>query len=80
MLNEVTGRCKKCLNEDRILADGRHLESLLLREYESQRKLLTEQLERSENIYRQQQQNIEQCIASTEKDLALLEQQINTQI
>lgn len=67
------------VNGDRILADGKHLESLLLAEYESQRKLLTEQLERSGTIYRQHQRDIGQRIAASEEDLALLEKQIGTQ-
>ncbi|WP_323845668.1 HlyD family efflux transporter periplasmic adaptor subunit [Microbulbifer magnicolonia] len=67
------------VNGDRILADGKHLESVLLAEYESQRKLLSEQLERSERVYRRQQQDIEQRIAASEQDMALLEKQIRIQ-
>lgn len=66
------------VNGDRILADGKHLESLLLAEYESQRKLLTEQLARNDKIHARQQRNIEQRIAATEEDLGLLKAQIQT--
>ncbi|MCW8126872.1 HlyD family secretion protein [Microbulbifer halophilus] len=67
------------VNGDRILADGKHLESLLLAEYKSQRQLLSEQLERSEKIYRQRRRDLEQRIAATKEDLSLLEKQIATQ-
>ncbi|MFA0813689.1 HlyD family secretion protein [Microbulbifer epialgicus] len=67
------------VNGDRILADGKRLESVLLAEYESQQKLLKEQLGRSKKIYRQQRLDVDQRIAASEEDLALLEKQIETQ-
>lgn len=75
----VKGQPLFVVNGDRVLTDGKHLESLILAEYESQRKLLTEQLERSEKIYRQQLRDIEHRITSREDDLTLLEEQIANQ-
>lgn len=66
------------VNGDRILADGKHLESLLLAEYKSQHKLPSEQLERSEKIYQQRRQDLEQRIVATKEDLSLLEKQVAT--
>ena len=66
------------VNGDRILEGGEHLESILLSEYESQRKLLSAQLERNKRIYLQQKENLEQRIASSKEDLALLNQQIQS--
>ena len=67
------------VNGDRILEGGEHLESILLGEYESQKKLLTEQLHRSERVHTQQQLDLEQRISSSRQDLALLERQIQMQ-
>ncbi|WKD49469.1 HlyD family secretion protein [Microbulbifer spongiae] len=67
------------VNGDRILADGKHLESLLLTEYKSQQQLVSEQLKRSEKIYHQQLRDLDQRIVAGEEDLALLEKQIETQ-
>ncbi len=66
------------VNGDRILKGGEHLEAILLSEYESQRKLLSAQLQRSERIYLQEKRNIEQRVASSKKDLALLDRQIKS--
>lgn len=67
------------VNGDRILEDGEHLESILLAEYESQKRILTEQLQRSERMHTQQQLDLEQRISSSLQDLALLERQIQMQ-
>ena len=64
------------VNGDRVLEGGEHLESILLREYESQKSLLTGQLERSEKIYFQQRADIDRRITSSRRDLALLKKQI----
>ena len=75
----VKGQPLFVVNGDRVLADGKNLESLLMEEYESQQELLTEQLKRGDRIYQQQLRNIKQQIAASKGDLALLEQQIVTQ-
>lgn len=67
------------VNGDRVLSDGKNLETLLLAEYESQRNLLSEQLARSEKLKQQKQQNIQQKIAAARRDLSLLDQQIIAQ-
>ncbi|WP_396675407.1 HlyD family secretion protein [Microbulbifer sp. JSM ZJ756] len=74
----VEGHPLIVVNGDRILDNGKHLESLLLAEYKSQRQLLNEQLARSEKIYRQQLQDIQQQTTATRQDLSLLEKQIVT--
>lgn len=66
------------VNGDRIMADGQHLETLLLAEYEKQRDSLTEQLKREEKIYQQQRLDITQRLSANQQDLSLLETQIKT--
>lgn len=66
------------VNGDRILASGDHLESKLLEEYEAQRKLLDEQLIRTQSIHVMHSQDIEQRIAAAKNELAMLNQQIET--
>lgn len=64
------------VNGDRILEGGRRLESVLLNEYESQRKLLTAQIERAKKISSKKEQNLKQRIIAAKADLKLLEKQM----
>jgi membrane fusion protein len=64
------------VNGDQILEGGEHLDVILLNEYESQKRLLSGQLERNEKIYLQQKKDIEQRIAFSKADLSLLDKQI----
>lgn len=66
------------VNGDRILADGDHLETRLLNEYESQRSLLNEQLTRTSNIYQRRAQDVAQRIQAAGQDLILLDEQLIT--
>ncbi len=66
------------VNGDRILADGVHLEALLLEEYEVQRQRLNQQIERTQNIYLSKVKDIERRVAAAQEDLVLLDQQIST--
>ncbi|KUJ82779.1 hypothetical protein AWR36_009430 [Microbulbifer flavimaris] len=75
----VKGQPLFAVNGDRVLADGKNLESLLIAEYESQHNLLNEQLERSERIHQQNLQNIERQIDLAEADLQLVRSQVKTQ-
>lgn len=64
------------LNDGKILASGDHLESKLLEEYETQHRLLTEQLTRNESIFKLQAKDINQRIYAAEKELQIMNQQI----
>jgi len=75
----IKGQPLIVVNGDRILADGKNLESILLEEYESQKNLVNEQMERGDKIYRQQLYDIDQRIAASSEDLALLEKQMELQ-
>ncbi len=75
----IKGQPLLVVNGDRILADGKNLEALLLTEYESQQKLVNEQLERGDKIYRQQLHDVDERINASREDLALLEKQIELQ-
>lgn len=66
------------INGDRILANGDHLESQLLDEYESQQQLLNEQLRRTDTIYTTRAKNIEQQIAAAQQKLGMLNKQLAT--
>lgn len=66
------------VNGDRMLADGDHLEHRLLNEYDSQRRLLNEQLLRTRGIYQRREQDIAQRITAAEQDLILLGEQLAT--
>ncbi|BBL99988.1 toxin secretion, membrane fusion protein [Microbulbifer sp. GL-2] len=75
----IKGQPLMVVNGDRILADGKNLESILLEEYESQKKLVNVQMERGDKIYRQRLYDIDQRIAASSEDLALLEKQMEFQ-
>ncbi|MEM6605158.1 MAG: hypothetical protein AAF671_05315, partial [Pseudomonadota bacterium] len=63
------------VNGDRTLASGEQLETLLLAEYERQQSVLSSQLLRADEIFRQRSQDFTQKIMSTERDLELLAEQ-----
>ena len=67
------------VNGDRVLEGGDHLESILLSEYESQKKILSEQLTSSEKIYLRQKEDLNQRIAASQQELELLNKQVFVQ-
>lgn len=66
------------INGDKVLADGEHLETLLLAEYQSQQQILTRQLTRFNNVHQLQQTDIEQQLYASKADLAQLQAQAST--
>jgi membrane fusion protein len=66
------------ISGDRILANGEHLESQLLQEYESQQQFLNEQLRRTETIYTTRTKDIKQQITAAQHKLDMLNQQLAT--
>jgi membrane fusion protein len=74
----IEGQPLIIVNGDRILTNGTYLEALLLAEYETQRTLLTDQIERSRSIYQRRELDVTQRITAAQEDLALLGQQKDT--
>lgn len=66
------------INGDRHLEDGGQLESRLLEEYETQRQLLTEQLDHTERQQQRRREELEQEITAARQDLQLLGEQLET--
>jgi len=66
------------INDDRVLANGENLDTNLLREYDAQRKLLEEQLARTQGIYEMQKKDMVNRILSAQKDLNLINEQLST--
>ena len=64
------------INGVRVLANGEHLESILIDEYLEQRTALTEQQTRSQSAFRERVDDIAQRIATAELDLALLDEHV----
>lgn len=65
------------INDDRILASGENLDTGLLREYHSQRKMLDEQLARTQSTYEMRSKDISKRITSAQQDLQLIDQQLH---
>lgn len=66
------------INGDRILADGGNLESRLLEEFESQRRLLTEQITRASSTQQNRKDSLQRQVESIKHNLALMDQQMDT--
>lgn len=66
------------VNGDKSLADGQQLESLLLNEYTQQRKLLSNQVTRSNHLFNEKQRELQQQIHTAREDLQLIEDQLKT--
>lgn len=65
------------VNDDRILANGENLDAGLLREYNSQRKMLDEQLARTQSTYEMRSKDISKRITSAQQDLQLIDEQLH---
>ena len=63
------------INGDRTLASGDNLETQLLDEYEAQRKLLNEQLIRTESIFESRIRDTHQRITAAQSELQMISQQ-----
>lgn len=63
------------INGDRTLASGDNLETQLLEEYEAQRKLLNEQLVRTESIFENRMRDTHQRITAAQSELQVIRQQ-----
>ena len=74
----VAGQPLAVVNGDRILADGRHLEALLLEEYQNQKAALERQLAREESLLSSRRQALQQRIESGRRELAALDTQLET--
>ena len=66
------------INGDRILADGGNLENRLLEEYESQRNLLTEQIERADLSQQDRENSLQRQVESIKHNLSLMDEQLAT--
>lgn len=66
------------INGDRILADGGNLENRLLEEYESQRNLLTEQIERADLSQQDREKSLQRQAESIRHNLSLMDEQLTT--
>ena len=65
------------VNDDRMLASGENLDTGLLREYNSQRKMLDEQLARTQSTYEMRSKDISKRITSAQQDLKLIDEQLH---
>lgn len=66
------------VNGDRVLANGDNMEIRLLDEYESQRKLLTEQLVRTQSINNRRDDDIAKRIVAAQHELKVIGEQLQT--
>ena len=67
------------INGDRILTDGRHLETVLLAEYAAQKQSLQRQLSRADGLSANQEQELTQRLVAARDELDWLKQQLHTQ-
>lgn len=66
------------INGDRVLASGQHMQAQLLEEYESQRRLLDEQLQRVETTFSMRTSDIKQQVSAANRELNILKTQLTT--
>jgi membrane fusion protein len=66
------------VNRDRALANGEDLEQRLLDEYQSQHRLVEEQIAATSRLHEGRREDVEQRLAAAREDVALLEQQTVT--
>jgi len=66
------------INGDRTLTDGGNLESRLLEEFESQRRLLIEQMERTSRTRQDREESLLRQVKSIEHNLVLMDKQLAT--
>lgn len=64
------------INGDRTLADGGNLENLLLEEFESQRRLLAEQIVRADQTQQHREDSLRRQVESIEHNLGLMNEQL----
>src|SRR5690606_37000319 len=73
-----TGQPLMIINGDRTLADGGNLENRLLEEFESQRRLLTEQIDRAGQTQQDREGNLLRQIETIKYTLSLMDEQMTT--
>lgn len=66
------------IDGDRTLADGDRLESRLLEEFESQSRLITEQIERAGQTQQHREHSLRRQVESIEHNLELMDEQLAT--
>lgn len=66
------------INGDKTLADGENLELRLLEEFESQRRLLTEQIDRAAKTQQQREASLQRQVDSIQHNLGLMDEQLVT--
>ena len=66
------------VNGDQMLADGGRMEKKLLDEFENQRRLLNEQLDRTRSIFHQRLNDINKRLYAADNDLGLINSQLVT--
>lgn len=64
------------INGDRVLANGEHLETILLAEYTSQQDLLNQRLARSGSMFATQLRDLNQQVSSSMDDMERLKDQL----
>lgn len=64
------------ISNDRILANGEHLDASLLREYDAQKLRINEQILRGDINFDLRKKDIAKRIASAQQDLGLIEEQL----
>ncbi|GAA0358219.1 HlyD family efflux transporter periplasmic adaptor subunit [Bowmanella denitrificans] len=74
----LQGQPLMVINGDKVLADGEHLEALLLAEYQSQQQILTRKLARFNQVHQLKLQDIEQQLLASKADLVQLQGQATT--
>ncbi|WP_347330533.1 HlyD family secretion protein [Marinimicrobium locisalis] len=66
------------VNGDRFLVGGGALEQELIDEYENQKRRLSTQVQRTEELYAERQTDLSRQVASAKSDLSLIGQQLKT--
>lgn len=66
------------INGDRFLVGGGALEQELIDEYENQKRRLSIQIQRTEELYAKRREDVSRQVASAKSDLSLIEQQLKT--
>lgn len=65
------------VNDERILVGGENLDNNLLHEYNTQQKMLAEQLSRTQNNYEMRIKDVAKRVISAQRDLELINEQLD---
>ena len=72
------GQTLAVVNGDRVMADGAHLQKLLLEKYREQQSTLEAELKRSSDLSETRGSDLQKRIGATRRELALLDSQLET--